>query len=322
MTRYFTFIGVTTGQSSIMQIFPRWRDRLGLGEDVVMRGVNLPLHAPTATYREVVVTIKEDPVQLGALVTTHKIDLYAAAHDLFDGVDHYARLCGEVSCIARDQGRLLGWAKDPISAGRALTSILGEEYFGRTGGEVLCLGAGGAGVAITLHLLTRSHPADRPTRVVVTDRSPERLIHLQDLHRQVESDVPVNYARIDAGTSSDALMEALPPGSLVINATGMGKDTPGSPLSDNARFPEGGIAWELNYRGELTFLRQAQRQEGMRHLRVEDGWQYFILGWTSVIEEVFNRPISGEDLEALTRDAAFARPSTYRSDRVRSNLGS
>jgi len=50
----------------------------------------------------------------------------------------YARLCGEVSCIAKRDGRLRGWAKDPISAGRTLGSILGRGYFGRVGGEVLC----------------------------------------------------------------------------------------------------------------------------------------------------------------------------------------
>ena len=46
-------------------------------------------------------------------------------------------------------------------------------------------------------------------------------------------------------------MEALPAGSLVINATGLGKDRPGSPLTDHCKFPENGLVWELNYRGTL-----------------------------------------------------------------------
>ena len=50
MTRSFTFIGVTTAQSSIMRIFPRWRDLLGLGPDVEMAGWDLPLHAPPEDY--------------------------------------------------------------------------------------------------------------------------------------------------------------------------------------------------------------------------------------------------------------------------------
>jgi shikimate 5-dehydrogenase len=68
----------------------------------------------------------------------------------------------------------------------------------------------------------------------------------------------------------------------------MGKDTPGSPITDGAVFPEQALVWELNYRGELDFLHQARRQETTRRLIVEDGWRYFIHGWTTVIEEVFD----------------------------------
>ena len=85
---------------------------------------------------------------------------------------------------------------------------------------------------------------------------------------------------------NDRLMGQLPPHSLVINATGMGKDLPGSPITDGGLFPIGGIAWELNYRGELGFLHQALAQREARQVRVEDGWLYFLNGWTQVIAEV------------------------------------
>ena len=316
MTRYFTFIGVTTAQSSIMRIFPRWRDLLALGYDVEMVGWDLPIHAPAQRYREAVEALKADADNLGALVTTHKIDLYEAARDLFDDVDEYARLCNEVSCIAKRDGRLLGWAKDPISAGRSLDSILGPGYFGRMGGEVLCFGAGGSGVAITLHLMSRPKAGDRPSRIVVTNRSAARLQSLQALRRQLASDVVVECVANADPAVNDELVARLPPHSLVINATGMGKDAPGSPVTDAVRFPRQGIAWELNYRGELHFLHQAWTQRTSRHVRVEDGWRYFILGWTCVIEEVFNRAISAEELKALAHEAAFARPRLPTSEEV------
>ncbi len=309
MTRYFTFIGVTTAQSSIMRIFPRWRDLLGLGADVEMAGWDLPLHAPPADYRAAVTRLKEDPAHLGALVTAHKLDLYAAARDLFDEVDDYARLCDEVSCIARRDGRLHGWAKDPISAGRTLGGMLGEGYFGRTGGEALCFGAGGAGVAITLHLLSRPDAADRPRRIIVTDRDLGRLESLRQLHRRLGAAGAVDYVHNADPTANDALVARLPPASLVINATGMGKDLPGSPLTAAAVFPQGGVAWELNYRGALDFLHQARAQGAARRLSVADGWEYFIFGWTAVLEEVFDRCISTDEGAALARAAAFARPS-------------
>ncbi len=308
MNRQFTFIGVTTTKSSIMQIFPRWRDLLGLGADVGIVGWDLPIHADAELYRATVRRLKDDPRNLGALVTTHKLDLYQASRDLLDDVDHYARLCNEVSCLAKREGRLLGWAKDPISSGRSLEDILGSGYFGRTGGHVLCFGAGGSGVAITLHLMSRPNAADRPAHIVVTNRSLGRLTALQVLHQQINSDVSVEYVQSADPSTNDRLVTALPPGSLVINATGMGKDTPGSPVTDDVRFPEHGIAWELNYRGELPFLFQAWAQRQTRDVRVEDGWQYFIYGWTCVMEEVFERKFGAEDLRELARAASFARP--------------
>lgn len=142
----------------------------------------------------------------------------------------------------------------------------------------------------------------------MTNRSAGRLTTLQALHRQIDSDVAVEYVQSADPRTNDRLVDALPPGSLVINATGMGKDTPGSPVSDAARFPEQGIAWEVNYRGELPFLYQAWSQRQSRGVRVEDGWQYFIYGWTCVIEEVFDRRISSLELRELSRAATFARP--------------
>ena len=67
--------------------------------------------------------------------------------------------------------------------------------------------------------------------------------------------------------------------------------------------------WELNYRGELRFLEQARRQEQARALVIEDGWRYFVHGWTRAIAAVFEIeiPTSGPRFEALSRIAAEAR---------------
>ena len=99
------------------------------------------------------------------------------------------------------------------------------------------------------------------------------------------------------------------PGSLVVNTTGLGKDAYGSPITDAEKFPENGFAWEFNYRGDLLFLQQARAQEKSRHLHVEDGWIYFIHGWTRVVAEVFNRdiPTSGPAFDRLAEIAAAAR---------------
>jgi shikimate 5-dehydrogenase len=96
---------------------------------------------------------------------------------------------------------------------------------------------------------------------------------------------------------------------MVVNATGLGKDAPGSPLTGGARFPEGGLVWEYNYRGELVFLDQARAQEKSRSLKVVDGWVYFIHGWTRVIAEVFavDIPVRGPEFDEICRIAAECR---------------
>ena len=76
------FIGVTTAQSSIMKVFPLWAEALGL-RNAVIKGIDLEIHASPERYREVVGFIKSDKLSLGALVTTHKIDIYNAAKDMF-----------------------------------------------------------------------------------------------------------------------------------------------------------------------------------------------------------------------------------------------
>jgi shikimate dehydrogenase len=303
--RRFAFIGVTTAGSSIMRIWPRWREVLGLGSDVELVGRDIAVGAPPDAYRQAVRELIDDPGAVGALVTTHKIGVYQEGRDLLAGVDELAELCGEVSCLARRDGGLYGWAKDPVAAGRTLEGLLSPAHFRDGGGHVLCMGAGGSGTAIALYLLARRRGGDHPKRLVVTDRSPERLERLGAILGRVAHDATVELAGADRHVQ---LLEELPPRSLVVNATGMGKDIQGSPLGDAARFPEQSVVWELNYRGELDFLQQARAQATERRLTVEDGWTYFINGWSSVTEEVFRRPISDEDLRMLAAEAEFARP--------------
>jgi shikimate dehydrogenase len=117
----------------------------------------------------------------------------------------------------------------------------------------------------------------------------------------------VDYVHNTEPQANDELLRQVPPGSLVVNGTGMGKDSPGSPVTDNATFPEGALVWELNYRGELDFLQQAERQRLTRGLVLEDGWRYFVHGWTCVIEEVFNIEMTPQLISELSGVALQAR---------------
>ncbi|TDQ83879.1 shikimate 5-dehydrogenase [Dongia mobilis] len=293
------FIGVTTTSSSIMKVFPAWAAHLGLA-NAVLNGIDFPIHADPAAYREAVDFIKRDPLSLGALVTTHKIDLFAAARDLFDEIDPYAQLMGETSCISKRGDRLIAHAKDPISSGLAIESFLPADHFARMGAEVFAIGAGGSTIAITWYLMQAGRGANRPRRIIVADPDAHRLAEIRRIHGTIGSDIAVDYVA-SSGDANDRILAELRPGSLVINATGLGKDRPGSPLSDAAVFPEGAIAWDLNYRGDLVFLRQAAAQQG-RGVTPVDGWTYFLHGWTQVIGEVFavEIPTTGKEFDALS----------------------
>lgn len=301
------FVGVTTGKSSIMKVFPKWSDVLGIGAQIV--GYDCPIHAPAEDYLAIVRHIKTDPLSMGALVTTHKIDLLTAARSEFDYLDPYAQLCGEISSISKRNGTLRGHAKDPISSGLSLEAFVPRGHWGETGGQVLCLGAGGSAVAISVYLAGLKDRADRPQKFIAVNRSPGRLEALREIVAQLKTDIEFEYVLNEDPVQNDALMAKLPPGSLVINATGMGKDRPGSPVTDDARWPQDGLVWELNYRGELDFMHQARRKAEQYHLTIEDGWVYFLHGWTQVVAEVFDVQLTPELFQQLDDAASELRPA-------------
>ena len=264
------------------------------------------LHDEPARYRAAVEFIKNDPLTRGALVTTHKIDLCAASRDLFDALDPLSAAMGELSSLYKRDGQLHGRTVDPWTAGLSLDAFLPANHWRDTGAEALILGAGGSAIALAWHL---SHGANQPARIHVANRSQPRLDHLRELHAGWKSSVELVTHLVPQPEHADAILAKLPPGSLVVNATGLGKDAPGSPLTSAAIFPECALVWELNYRGDLLFLDQARAQEKSRALRIEDGWVYFLHGWTRVISDVFavDIPTGGPVFDELARLAAAAR---------------
>jgi shikimate dehydrogenase len=275
-----------------MKLFPLWAQELGL-KDAVIQGIDIAIHADPREYRKVVEFIKHDRLSLGALVTTHKIDLYEAAHDSFDFLDAYAKMFGELSSISKKDGRLEGYAKDPISSGLAMEAFVPKGFWKKNKGEVFIMGAGGSAIAIGAWLMHKDRGDDLPDKIIISNRSQPRLDSIRRIFEKLNPGFPVEYHLTPEMTMNDAILASVKPYSLIVNATGLGKDRPGSPLSDNCVFPLGSLVWELNYRGDLKFLHQAIAQKDKKNLHVEDGWIYFIHGWTQVIAEVFHIDLSG-----------------------------
>jgi shikimate dehydrogenase len=170
---------------------------------------------------------------------------------------------------------------------------------------VMIMGAGGSAISMCSYFLRPDFEGNRPAKVVVCNRSQPRLDSLREICEKLGTvGVEFEYRLTPESGDNDKVLESMPDSSLIVNATGLGKDRPGSPISDSARFPKGSLVWEINYRGGLDFLHQAKRQEKGRGLLVEDGWMYFIYGWTQVIAEVIHREIRGDLLYKLSEIAS------------------
>lgn len=102
-------------------------------------------------------------------------------------------------------------------------------------------------------------------------------------------------------------MEKFPPYSIIINATGMGKDIPGSPITWDGKFPRNSVSWEFNYRGELDFLHQSLAQVESRKVKAEDGWLYFVHGWTQVVAQVLHFDLTPAIFDKLNQAASTVR---------------
>jgi shikimate 5-dehydrogenase len=284
-----------------MKVFPRWAKALGI--DAEIKGIDLPLHAPAGEYRNVVDFLKKDRLSLGALVTTHKLDLYKACRDMFDFIDPYAEKLAEVSSLSKSGGKFRAHAKDPISSGMALERFVPPRFWKEHGGEALLLGAGGSSLAMSMYFSREEAGDNVPSCVTIANRSEARLESAKAALAECGKRVNFRFVHGPVPSDNDRLIAALPPYSLVVNATGLGKDAPGSPVTGAVSWPQNGLVWEINYRGDLIFKRQAEAQEKVKNLHVEDGWNYFIYGWTQVIAEVFHITIDAAMLETLSRIA-------------------
>ena len=307
--RTMYFIGVTTHRSSIMKVFPRWADFLGLG-DVAMQGMNFQWHDEPENYRRAVEFIKRDPLSCGALVTTHKLDLLRACRDQFDRLDEFAELMGEVSSISKDGGQLVGHAKDPITSGLALEAFLPERHWERTGAEALVLGAGGSAIAVTWYMLQKQHGRNRPSRIVVTNRSIPRLDEIRELSPADRGRYPV---RVPPHASANGHRRDHGHAQARIADHQCDRTWAKTRPARRSRIRPCGLtrAWlgiSITAENCCSWSRPAA-QPPAKNLQIEDGWIYFVHGWTRVIAEVFHIdiPTSGPVFDELARIAADAR---------------
>jgi shikimate 5-dehydrogenase len=270
MSRVY-FLGVNTAGSAAHKMFPYWIHSIGRQASLV--GVDLMLESSCESYQKFLKSIRLDERCLGAQITSHKVRVYDCAGSELDEVDRDARNLGEIGAIAVSEGRLTGFSPDMLALSGELSVMLTEDNPWPSPREVIILGGGGAGRAIALSCakLGRS----MISKITITELSAVVRADLETRLTSLIVDRGGPELEIRDGRENDAAVAAGSPGSLIANATGRGKDSVGSPLSPAALLPVRSIAWDLNYRGDLDFLRFARVQAQERGLHVVDGWSIF-----------------------------------------------
>jgi shikimate 5-dehydrogenase len=286
------FVGVSTGGSLAHAVFDRWA--AALDRPWRLRGLDLPIDTPPETYRRFLAAVRGNAAVVGAVVTAHKLRLYRACAAGITLGDDLVEVTREVNTLAASDGVVRGYARDAL----ALSHVLPPAA------DVLCLGAGGAGTALLLALQGRDTAS-----ATFADTSPEALDDLRAVaERAGANGLRLAYVPVTGPGDCDALVAGPPAPRLVVNATGLGKDAPGSPVTDRAPFGPSTVAWDFNYRGGLEFLRQA----AARRAPTVDGWDYFVAGWTGCLTAIAGAPFTAGVLADFAAAAAPHRPRERR----------
>lgn len=291
------FVGVSTEKSIINAIFPKWMEILGC--NVQLQGVNIPINASPHIYRECAKKISDSENVLGALVTSHKVAIYKYANDIFDVITDSAREFREVGAIYKTEAGMNGEATDIISVHNAFDNIFKKVNI--TDSDICILGCGGAGLALGYIILKYYNNSFK--KIIMTDTNVDRLEVVKQVLSVYDADNKLSFIPINRIDDNDDVINKLNKESYIVNATGVGKDLPGSPISCDIQIPFGSCLWEYNYRGDLMFMNIAQKQSKEKKLTLYNGFEYFIYGWTTVISRVLNIDISNDIFNSMKKIA-------------------
>jgi shikimate dehydrogenase len=298
------FLGVRTVGSASHRAFPAWVQAIGWSASLV--GIDIPLDSPCPRYREFVKRMRNDGACAGAQVTSHKVRIFDCLAEELDILDSDTHFLGEVGAISTARGKLSGFSPDMLAVGEELSRLLIDETHNIGSREVVILGGGGAGRAVALASIRLGKSI--VSKITITERNDTIRT---DLESRLEgslhgSDLP--DLEVHDSTENDDIVAHAPAGSLIVNATGLGKDIEGSPISPRVIFPWESIAWDLNYRGDLRFLTHARSQSRLHGIRVADGWNYFLRNWYMCLTRLAGRTPSEEGYGRFCDASGFLRP--------------
>jgi shikimate 5-dehydrogenase len=298
------FLGVRTRGSASHKAFPAWMRAIDWSASLV--GVDMALNSDCAGYGEFLARMKNDEYCAGAQITSHKVGVFECLSDELDRLDPDARSLGEVGAISMAAGTLTGFSPDMLALTDELTRMLTAGDSAPSPREVIILGGGGAGRAVAL--TSARFGTGLVPRITITERDATVLADLKIRLSASLASAGQGSLQFREGADNDEIVRNAPAGSLIVNATGRGKDIAGSPVSEDVIFPAESIAWDLNYRGDLRFLHQARAQRASNGVRVLDGWNYFLRNWYVCLQRLAGHEPSEYRFELFCKASEFLRP--------------
>jgi shikimate 5-dehydrogenase len=295
------FVGADASGSRALTLVPAWASSVGLS--LTVEPVDVPVGAPPGAFGGIVEALATGD-RLGAVVTDHKVGMFQAVRGRCIQVSPDADTLGECSVLVSRRTGLAAYATDVGSVGEVADDLL--QASSTAAPVVVCLGAGGAGAALCLHLLAQPSRS-LLRRIVVCERDEVRAGEFLRVFESITDRAPEVDLVVEVGEGPwDQVVASAAAGSLVVNATGLGKTSGGSPVTDEVCFPIGATVWDLNYRGPLQFLHQAREQAAERQLGVHDGTSLFATGWLAALRALGIHP-GDQDVErfvAMAREPA------------------
>jgi shikimate 5-dehydrogenase len=290
-------VGAEPLPQGLLDVLPKWVQRFG-DKSTAIVPMAAPSAADAAGYQRFVDFMRDEYNAVGAIMLSHASTLFEHTQQMFDEFDDDAKLLGKIGVAVRTPGTLTALAPAKRAAQQAYEQTFGNDS---TPAEALIIGATAQARALAL-ALSNSDSGSGPLRVCLTTLDGKSMTDMRQRIADLPEDRRPVLRHIESPLEHDRLLTLLPPGSLVVNATGPANADTKSPVGDAALFPEEGMVWDLDAVGiSSPFLDKARQQRRPRGLRLADGPIFHQYQWLAAVAAVFGNAPTHEEAEKLRK---------------------
>ena len=276
-------VGTQPLPEALLAVYPKWARRFGHRSTAIVPVTALP-EANAAAYQRFIEFLRDEYHAVGAVLMSQASPLFEHTRQLFDAFDDDAELLGEIGVAVRSPGKLSALAPAKSAAQLAYEHTFGGDS---DSAEALIIGATGPARALAL-ALSSSAGNSGPRRVCLTTLDGKSMTDMRQRIAELPEDRRPTLRHIESQSEHDRLVTLLPPGSLVVNATGPAEEAAPSPVGSAALFPKNGLVWDLDAVGiSSPFLDKARQQRRERGLRLADGLLFHRYQWLTAAAAVF-----------------------------------